>query len=87
MIRPVFTEIALFVTPFAAYAVFLWVTRSNLMENENWATARLVWLFLASLALMAGSFVMLAQFGGAPPNSTYTPAHVENGKLIPGQDR
>ena len=33
---------------------------------------------------MAGSFVLLAQFGGAPPGSTYVPAHVENGKFVPG---
>jgi len=34
--------------------------------------------------LMILSFLMLAQFSGAPPNSTYVPAHVEHGKLIPG---
>jgi hypothetical protein len=33
------------------------------------------------------SLVMLAQFSGAPPNSTYVPAHIENGKLIPGVEK
>jgi hypothetical protein len=34
---------------------------------------------------MLGSFVMLAEFSGAPAGSTYVPAHVDDGKLSPGQ--
>ena len=33
------------------------------------------------------SFVLLAQFSGAPPDSTYVPAHIENGKLVPGVEK
>jgi hypothetical protein len=33
------------------------------------------------------SFLFLAQFGGAPPRSTYVPAHMENGRLVPGTER
>ena len=40
-----------------------------------------------SLALMIASFIVLAQFSGAPPGSTYVPAHVEGGKLVPGVTR
>ena len=29
MIRPVLTEVALFLVPFLAYAVFLWATRAG----------------------------------------------------------
>jgi hypothetical protein len=58
MIRPVLTEIGLFVS-----------------------------LVIASLVLMVGSFLALAQFSGAPPGSTYVPAHVENGKFVPGATR
>jgi hypothetical protein len=29
----------------------------------------------------------LAEFGGAPPGSTYIPAHMENGRLVPGTER
>jgi hypothetical protein len=39
---------------------------------------------IAALSLMVGSFVVLAEFGGAPPGSTYVPAHVDAGKLRPG---
>ena len=34
MIRPVLTELALFLAPFVVYAIFLYVTRSNVFERE-----------------------------------------------------
>ena len=61
------------------------------LADAPWLThgplPRLAWLVIASLVLMIGSFVVLAQFGGSPPRSTYTPAHVENGVLVPGQTK
>ena len=44
----------------------------------------LAWLTIAALGLMVGSFIVLAQWGGEPKNSVYVPAHIENGKLVPG---
>jgi hypothetical protein len=85
MIRPVFTEIALFLVPFLVYAVFLWATRAGVLDPASWSLARLAWLLIAALSLMLGSFVMLAEFSGAPAGSTYVPAHVDDGKLSPGQ--
>jgi hypothetical protein len=35
--------------------------------------------------LVVASFLVLAQFSGAPPGSTYVPAHVDNGKFVPGK--
>ena len=32
MIRPVFTEVALFLVPFLVYAVFLWATRAGVLD-------------------------------------------------------
>jgi hypothetical protein len=84
MIRPVLTELALFLTPFAAYALFLWATRAKVLDLERWRVSTLMWLTIAALVLMLGSFLVLAQFGGSPPGSTYVPAHVENGKFVPG---
>ena len=83
MIRPVFTEIALFLAPFVVYAIFLWATRAGVLDWSNWSLSRLAWLAIAALALMLGSFVLLAHFGGSPPGSTYVPAHVENGVFVP----
>ena len=39
------------------------------------------------LPLVTGNLTRLAQFYGASPRSTYVPAHVENGKLVPGAEK
>jgi hypothetical protein len=87
MIRTVLTEAALFLTPFAVYAAFLIATRSGVTLPEAWTMRRIAVLIIASLMLVVGSFLFLAQFSGAPPGSTYVPAHVENGKFVPGITR
>jgi Family of unknown function (DUF6111) len=87
MIRPVFTEVALFLVPFVVYAIFLWATRAGVLEPAAWAPSRLAWLLIAALSLMVGSFVVLAQFSGAPAGSTYVPAHVDDGRLKPGMTK
>jgi hypothetical protein len=84
MIRPVFTEIALFLTPFVLYAAYLAATRAGLLDPNAWRLPVVGWLTLAALGLLILSFVLMAQFGGSPPNSTYVPAHVENGRFVPG---
>ena len=84
MIRTVLTEVALFATPFAVYAAFLIATRSGVTLPESWTMRRIAVLVIVSLILVVGSFVFLAQFSGAPPGSTYVPAHIENGKFVPG---
>lgn len=87
MIRPIFTEIGLFLAPFVLYAVFLAITNAGVLQTKAWPASRLLALLLVSLLLMFGSFLILAQFSGAPPGSTYVPAHIENGKFIPGTTR
>jgi hypothetical protein len=87
MIRPVLTEVVLFLTPFAIYALFLFATRTAVFDRESWTLKVVTWLTGAALALMIGSFVLLSQFSGAPPGSTYEPAHVEDGKFVPGRTR
>jgi hypothetical protein len=84
MIRPVLTELALFLTPFVLYVLFLWATRAKVLDLERWSLGTLMWLTIAALVLVLGSFLVLAQFFGAPPGSTYVPAHMEDGKFVPG---
>ena len=83
MIRPVLTELALFLTPFLIYAIFLWATRAGVLDPTQWSMARIAWLVIAALLLMIGSFVVLAHFSGSPPGTRYTPAHMEDGVLVP----
>jgi Family of unknown function (DUF6111) len=87
MIRPVLTEVALFLAPFIVYAIFLWATRAGVMNPEAWSLPRVAWLVIAALVLMLGSFIVLAQWGGSPPGSTYVPAHIEDGRFVPGETK
>ena len=87
MIRPVLTEVALFLAPFAVYAIFLVATRAGVLHPNSWTLQRVSWLLIAALVLVVGSFVVLAQWAGAPPGSTYVPAHFENGRFVPGETK
>jgi hypothetical protein len=87
MIRPAFTEVGIFLIPFAVYALFLVATRSGLLVQSSWPVHVIAKLALGSLILVVVSFILLAHFSGAPPNSTYVPAHIENGKFVPGVEK
>ena len=87
MIRPVLTEVGIFLIPFAVYAMFLIATRSGVLASSSWPAHLLAKLVLGSLVLVVVSFILLAHFSGASPNSTYVPAHIENGKFVPGVEK
>ena len=85
--RPALTEIGLFLVPFVLYAAFLLATRAGVLQPSSWTLPRVAGLVIVSLVLVVGSFVILAQFSGSPPGSTYVPAHIEGGKFVPGETR
>jgi Family of unknown function (DUF6111) len=87
MIRTGLTEIALFAAPFVLYAVFLWATKAGVLDIESWPLSRLAWLTIVALVLVTGSFIVFAHFSGSKPGSEYVPAHVEDGKFVPGTTR
>ena len=87
MIRPAFTEILVFLIPFAVYALFLLATRSGLLLQSSWPVHVLAKLVLGSLLLVIVSFILLAHFSGGAPHSTYVPAHIEDGKFVPGVEK
>jgi hypothetical protein len=87
MIRPALNEVGIFLIPFAVYVLFLIATRSGLLLQSSWPVKVITRLLLGSLVLVVISFILLAHFSGAPPNSTYIPAHIENGKLVPGAEK
>ena len=86
MIRPVLTEIGIFLIPFALYAAYLVVTRSGVFTPDSWTLKIVGALTVAALVLLLASLVLLAQRTGAPPGSTYIPAHIDDGKLVPGKE-
>jgi hypothetical protein len=73
MIRPILTEIGLFLTPFAIYAAFLVATSAGVLDPVSWTLRRIGGLVIVSLLLMIGSFLLLA--------------HVDGGKFVPGTTR
>ncbi len=87
MIRPLFLELTLFLTPFVLYAAFLWATKKGVFDPESWSLSRLLSLTVVALVLVLGSFLVIAQFTGAPAGSTYTPARVEDGRFVPGSTK
>ena len=87
MIRQVLTEAGIFLIPFAVYALFLAATRAGVLHPASWPLHLIAKLSLAALLLVVASFILLVQVTGAPPNSTYVPAHMEDGRLVPGVEK
>ena len=87
MIRPALTEFGIFLIPFGLYALFLIATRAGLLVPSSWPLHLIARLVVGSLLLMIASFVVFAYFAGGSQYSTYVPAHIENGKLVPGVER
>lgn len=78
-------EIALFLTPFVLYALYLFATERDAREKEHWRMKVLMICAAGGCVLVIASLVAFAHFGGSAPGGTYVPAHMENGKLVPGQ--
>jgi uncharacterized protein DUF6111 len=88
MLRPVLTELLLFVAPFVVYAVYLWTTQSGgVLARANWPPMRVLALVGAAIVTVVVGVFMLAEQDSAPPRSTYVPAHIEDGKFVPGQTK
>jgi Family of unknown function (DUF6111) len=84
MIRPALTEVGIFLIPFVVYTLFLLATRSGLLVLTSWPVHIIAKLALGAVTLVLISLVVLANYSGNSPNSTYVPAHIENGRLVPG---
>jgi len=87
MIRAVLTEIGIFLIPFALYALLLLATSKGVTARASWPARVVLSLFAIAFVFVFVSFALLAHFSGATPGATYTPAHMEDGKLVPGQNQ
>jgi hypothetical protein len=84
MAREVLEPLALFLSPFAVYALYLVVRARYPLEVEHWTRARVSVLTLAGLAAAVLGLIAINAF--APRGrGVYVPAHVENGVLVPGR--
>jgi hypothetical protein len=57
------------------------------LAQSSWPVHIIAKLAIGSLLLVIVSFILLAHFSGASPDSTYIPAHIENGKFVPGVEK
>jgi len=84
MARALLEPLALFLSPFLAYAVYLVLRARYPLEVDHWTTGRVSLLTLLGLA---AAVLGLAALNVTAPrgHGTYVPAHVENGVLVPGR--
>ncbi len=79
--RTVFEPLALFLSPFAIYALYLAVRARFPLEVEHWTPGRVS--ILTILGLAAAVLGLVAVNVIAPRGrGVYVPAHVENGMLV-----
>ena len=84
MARTFIEPLALFLSPFAVYAVYLVLRARYPLEVEHWTSARVSILAVLGLVVAVLGLVSLNLF--APRGrGTYIPAHEENGVLVPGR--
>lgn len=82
MTRMILTRTLLFALPFVLYFVWLALARARPMITRS----RTPWtaLIVAGLVLVAASFVYVGLTEGESTSGVYVPAHVVNGKVVPG---
>lgn len=81
MIRRIIFDLLLFLLPFALYGVY-WRRSPNpnsRSTNHPWS-----YLLISGLVLVAASFVVWGVTEGSGERGVYVPAHVENGRVVPG---
>jgi len=83
MLRAILEPVALFLTPFIAFAIYLILRARYPLAIEHWSRGRVSTMTLAGLFIAVLGMVLLGLY--APRGrGVYVPAHVENGQLVPG---
>lgn len=82
MIRIFLETLVVFLIPFALFAGWLMLSRKSAFDPEHWSKPFLI-LVISGLILIALSFVISGVFAERHLD-TYIPAHMENGKFVPG---
>ena len=88
MTRVVLMYLIPFLLPLAAYVAFAWYRSKFVASHEGEAPGieKGPWpyLLLAGALLTVGVAGTMAIIGGHDPDSTYTPARFEDGRVVPG---
>ena len=83
MSRVILEPLALFLTPFAVYAIYLALRARFPLEVQHWTGVRVSVLTLIGLTAAVLGLVGLNLFSPRG-HGVYVPAHEENGVLVPG---
>jgi Family of unknown function (DUF6111) len=82
--RTLLEPLALFLSPFAMYALYLMLRARYPLEVEHWTRGRVSLMTLIGLAAAVLGLVVVNAL--APRGrGVYIPAHVQNGVLVPGR--
>ncbi|MFV0282031.1 MAG: DUF6111 family protein [Rhodoblastus sp.] len=83
MWRAILEPLAFFITPFALYLAFLLTRGRHPLKPVHWPNSAVASLTIAGLVL---AILGMLWFGVAAKRQSgaYVPAHVENGKVVPG---
>ena len=73
----------LYLAPFGAYVLYLIVRRAYLLSFDLWTRRIIAALSLSGLGLVLCG-LLYTGFSADRHEGAYTPAHLENGRLVPG---
>ena len=85
MTRAIFGEALLFFLPFALFALFLIVKRRSPFRLAAWS-ASTAWLVIAGLACVIIA-LLITGLTADRQQGAFSPTHIENGRVVPGQFR
>lgn len=74
----------LFGSPFAAYAIYLALRRRYPFAVDHWTKSAVSTLVLAGLATAVLGVLLIGVFADRR-HGAYVPAHIEDGRLLPGR--
>ena len=85
MIRVIIEGVGLFLLPFALFAAVLIAMRRDVFHVESWSRS-VLGLTVAGLVLVIASLLFTGLFGETHTGE-FEPAHMENGRVVPGRFR
>jgi magnesium-transporting ATPase (P-type) len=85
MIRAIVEQVLLFLLPFAAFALYLVARRRNPFVWHSWSD-KTFWLVVTGLGCVILT-LLVTGITAERQTGEFSPTHVEDGRVVPGQFR